>query len=122
LIEKGEIVGEAIRAEVMASLAELERNDIDAIVLGCTHFSLVAETIKELVGPSIRVIDGVVGMINRIFLQLPPSDRGASGIRNRMLVTGDSTQFGLIAHRLFGVDPNLIEHVILDETLQVAEC
>jgi glutamate racemase len=122
LIEKGEIAGEAIRAEVLATLAKLERNDFDAIVLGCTHFSLVAETIKEVVGPSIRVVDGVVGMINRIFSQLPLSDRAVSGVSSRMLVTGNLSQFRLIAHRLFGIDPNLIEQVILDTPLQVAEC
>jgi glutamate racemase len=122
LIEQGEITGEVVRAEIIASLAKLERSDMDAIVLGCTHFSLVTETIEEVVGPSIRIVDGVVGMINQIFSQLSPSDRGTAGARNRMMVTGNPVQFGLISQRLFGVDPGSIEQVLLDATLRVAEC
>jgi len=122
LIEKGEVTGEAIRAEVLASIARLERNTLDAIVLGCTHFSLIGETIEELVGPSVRIVDGVVGMINRIFSQIPRSDRGAAVIRNQMLVTGNPVEFGFIAHRLFGINADSIEQVVLDAPLQVAEC
>jgi len=122
LIEKGEVTGEAIREEVMASIAGLEQNKIDAIVLGCTHFSLISRTIEEVVGPSVRIVDGVVGMINRIFSQIPRSDRAPATMRNRMFVTGDPAGFGLIAHRLFGVDADSIEQVVLDVPLKVAEC
>jgi glutamate racemase len=122
LIEKGEVAGDAIRKEVLVSIAALERNRIDSIILGCTHFSLISEVIGEMVGPSVRIIDGVVGMINRLFSLIPRSDRVPGLNRNQMLVTGNCVEFGRIAHRLFGIDPDSIEQVVLDAPLQVAGC
>jgi len=122
LIERGEFAGMAVRAEVLASIAGYQLNDFDAIILGCTHFSLVASTIEDLVGSSVRVVDGVVGMIKQIFSQIHTSDQKSFVTRSRLFITGDSNQFGTIANRLFGIDPNSIEQLILDDTLCAAEC
>ena len=38
-------------------LLELVENDIDTLILGCTHYPLLAEAISSVIGNSIELID-----------------------------------------------------------------
>lgn len=67
-------IAESIAREYLASLAQ----DCDVLVLGCTHFPLLAAAIARVVGPEITIVDsaattaaavrerlGTVGMLDR---------------------------------------------------------
>ena len=38
-------------------LAELMEHDIDALVLGCTHYPILRHTIKKVLGPGVQLIN-----------------------------------------------------------------
>lgn len=56
-IEKGNFRGIETRKILENALFPMLEQKIDAVVLGCTHYSFVIPLIKEIVGPDINVID-----------------------------------------------------------------
>jgi glutamate racemase len=61
------------------AVSELVSAGVDSIVLGCTHFLHVTETIKEICGPEIRLVDSRDGVGKRILYLLDHSDKPATG-------------------------------------------
>lgn len=56
-IEKGNFSGIETRNILKNALHPMLENEIDSVVLGCTHYPFVIPLIKEIVGPNITVID-----------------------------------------------------------------
>jgi glutamate racemase len=57
LVEEGWVNEEITRLTIIKYLKPLLEKSIDTIILGCTHFPVVSDLIKEVVGPSITLID-----------------------------------------------------------------
>ena len=56
-IELGELDSPKTRAILEAALRPMLEQDIDTVVLGCTHYPFVIPVIQQIVGEKIRVID-----------------------------------------------------------------
>ena len=56
LIEAGEQNSDAMTAFIQAYLAPLLAQNIDTLVLGCTHYGIVQEKIKRAAGPAVSVV------------------------------------------------------------------
>ncbi len=56
LIEAGEHDSEQLRETLVKYLQPLIDASIDTLILGCTHFGLIIDTIKSVVGPQITVV------------------------------------------------------------------
>lgn len=56
-IEKGEISTEETKVLLKQWVLPMKENDVDTIVLGCTHYPLVGETISELMLCDVKLID-----------------------------------------------------------------
>ena len=46
-----------VRLTIKHYLTELVENDIDTLILGCTHYPLLADAISSVIGNSIELID-----------------------------------------------------------------
>lgn len=57
LVESGDITGPHAEEVVGASLRPLLDEGADTIVLGCTHYPFLKDTIAKIAGPDIRIID-----------------------------------------------------------------
>lgn len=57
LIEQGIIRGNKAKQAVVEYLAPLMSEKIDTLLLGCTHYSFLAEQIREVAGNEIRIVD-----------------------------------------------------------------
>lgn len=55
----------AMRAALSGLLTQDAASAIDAIVLSCTHFPLLAEEISAIVGPDVRLVDSGEGIARR---------------------------------------------------------
>ncbi len=82
-------------------VTSLRGADVDTIVLGCTHYPLVLESIIRFAGPEITVIDPAPAVARQTLRLLgdPASDGG-----NRFLTTGDSTVFAEQVRSLLHLD------------------
>jgi glutamate racemase len=56
-IEQGNLNGRETRRILEDALLPMLKNDIDTVVLGCTHYPFVIPLIQEIAGPQVRVID-----------------------------------------------------------------
>ena len=57
LVEAGKLTGPEAEAIVEKSLRPLLDKGADTIVLGCTHYPFLLETLQKIAGPDIRFID-----------------------------------------------------------------
>jgi len=56
-IEQGKLEGEETRRILEEALLPMLENQIDTVVLGCTHYPFVIPLIQQIVGDNVRVID-----------------------------------------------------------------
>ena len=57
LVEKGLTSGPEAESTVSNSVMPLLKSGADTIVLGCTHYPFLSETISKIAGPDIKIID-----------------------------------------------------------------
>lgn len=72
LIENGHLDDDVLRARLRAILAPMRAAGADVIVLGCTHFPLVAEAIQEIVGPEVTLVDPAPAVVREVRRRLGP--------------------------------------------------
>ena len=121
LVEAGHLTGPAAEATVAEALAPLlgERDAagefifpkppgaaIDTLLLGCTHYPLLAAVIAAQVGDGVAVVDSATATASALAellgvngLEAPSADATAVHLQ---LTTGDPVKFRDLAGRLFG--------------------
>jgi glutamate racemase len=57
LAEEGWLDNAVARAAADLYLGSLQRSGIDTLILGCTHYPLLRDTIAEVMGPTVALID-----------------------------------------------------------------
>jgi glutamate racemase len=78
------------RAAITAELGDYDYSDIDTLVLGCTHFILIEEELRQVLGQRINLVDsrrGVTRQLGRV-LNAEGLGRGGSQGSRRLYVTG----------------------------------
>ncbi|MGV3025285.1 glutamate racemase [Clostridium thermobutyricum] len=84
-IEAGDLHSDELKEFLRDHFKEVMKEDIAAIVLGCTHYPFIKETLASVVGKDIPIIDGGEGTVREL--------------RRRLSVAGlinESTQKGTI--------------------------
>ncbi|MGE5225023.1 MAG: glutamate racemase [Omnitrophica WOR_2 bacterium] len=100
-IEAGCLDGPETRRILESALRPMLAQNIDTVVLGCTHYPFVIPLIQEIVGPQVRVIDPAPAVARQVGRLL--AARGMIDLQNRsevagkgsirFLTTGDLSQF-----------------------------
>ncbi|MGB5289312.1 MAG: glutamate racemase [Ignavibacteriaceae bacterium] len=70
LAEEGWIKHQATYEIAEEYLKELRGNDIDTLVLGCTHYPILSEIIQKVIGPKVSLIDSGVASSELIKMEL----------------------------------------------------
>ncbi|CAB1254840.1 glutamate racemase [Clostridium sp. MT-14] len=70
LIEQGIIKGKVIEDYLNPKLLPLKKQGIAAVVLGCTHYPFIKESISKILGNDIPIIDGSKGTVQQLKRQL----------------------------------------------------
>jgi len=88
---------------------------IDTLVLGCTHYPLLRDTIAEAVGPAVTLVDSAAEAALAVHekLQLQENRRistWGSGEKH-FFVTDDSDRFRRVAERFLGAEIEQLEKV-----------
>lgn len=76
----------------------------DTLVLGCTHFPMLAGAIRAAVGPSVRLVDSAATTAKVVSEQLGPDLRASAGRRTgvRFLATDGPERFARVGSRFLG--------------------
>ena len=64
-VEAGELQGEKLQSLLYKYLNPMLENNVDNIVLGCTHFPFLKENIQKIVGDGVNIIDPSSAVANR---------------------------------------------------------
>ena len=136
LAEEGWTENEVVRRVAETYLADLERADVDTLVLGCTHYPLLRGVIGSVMGDGVRVVDSAESVAAEIRGRLPgkgseskggdagseardrdePKDAGKStpGAHHRFFVTDAPGPFRAVAERFLGRPIPQLERARID--------
>lgn len=67
LIEAGKTESEALNSLLKKYLQDLDYRNIDYLVLGCTHYPLMMNSLKTFCGPQINIIDSSEAVANQCY-------------------------------------------------------
>jgi glutamate racemase len=105
LIERGIVDGPELEKTAQGYLAPLKEREVDAVILGCTHYPLISAPINRILGPEVRLISSAgqtaleVGRIlsRRGYLRRPKNaeDEGSSAY----VCSADPEEFATLGSR-----------------------
>jgi len=110
LAEEGWLDGEVPELVAERYLHSLTSRDVDALVLGCTHYPLLEHVISRvahrLAGPELAVVDGAKATALELATLLGARQMKANRERGslRILVTDRPGRFAEVASRFLGAD------------------
>jgi glutamate racemase len=105
LVEEGWLEHPVTRLTAQEYLRPVLAEDVDTLVLGCTHYPLIKPLIQEVAGPGIRLVDSANAMADRAAALL--TDRNLHHPRTtppeyRFWVTDVPLRFQTIGERFLG--------------------
>jgi len=103
LIEEGWIDHPVLREVAAEYLAELEAARPESVILGCTHYPLVAPALQALLGANVKLVDSGAEAARALAALL--SERGMLGsgpVRHRYYLSDERIQFQRIAESFLG--------------------
>lgn len=109
LVERGELDGPAVEETVKQALQPILLEDVDVIVLGCTHFPALRPVIERVTAHEVQIIDSGVAIARRThyvldaerLIQPNNSNRAHTG-ELQVWCSGDTKAFSNIASKLLG--------------------
>lgn len=102
-VETGELGGKKTLALLKKYLAPIRASNADYIVLGCTHYPFLKNTIKTLIGRPVRTVDSGLAIAKRVGTLLAGQNiKNPSRLRGKTLyfTTGDPKTFAKVASGL----------------------
>ena len=111
-----------IREEVARTIRPLKIGDVDTVVLGCTHFPLLAGPIRAALGPGVRVVSSAEETTRELADILERREQLAGddvAPEHRFATTSENiASFAAAGSFIFGQPLKSIEHVAIDELEQ----
>ncbi|MFC2458932.1 glutamate racemase [Peptidiphaga sp.] len=105
LVEKGITAGPQVQEVAERYLAPVRERGVDTLVLGCTHYPLLAGAISYTMGQSVTLVSSADETARDVYRRLAVGEAFAPpGCRpsRRFLTTGDPASFGELARRFLG--------------------
>jgi glutamate racemase len=116
IIQRGFPFDRAVVEVVRAYCAPLREADVDTVILGCTHYPLIAPMIQRMLGPGVRLITSGRSLALTVARSLADAQLGARRRGEgdyRFLCTGPVEAFREIGSRFLQMPIEQIEHVAL---------
>ena len=120
LVEEGWFDHPATRLIAEQYLAPLRRGGVGTLVLGCTHYPLLAPLLQETMGPEVRLIDGgaetargLARLLRERGLEAPDTNP-AGAASHRFAVSDDPARVGVVGSRFLGARLTGAEVVTLE--------
>ncbi len=104
-VETGDLEGPAMQTMLRRFLAPMIAANADTVVLACTHYPFVIDTIRKIVGDGVHVIDPAPAIARHVRRVL--SERGLLSHRSRpgthrFVTSGEPSHFNRLLTRLVG--------------------
>ncbi|HEU4425893.1 MAG TPA: glutamate racemase [Pilimelia sp.] len=107
-VERGITSGRALLGLASAYLEPLQRAGVDTLVLGCTHYPLLAGLIGLVMGDGVTLVSSADETAKDVYRVLTNADLvrpdDAPPPAHRLMTTADAAPFGRLAQRFLGAD------------------
>jgi glutamate racemase len=114
IIQEGREFDDDAVALVRQACAPLRAAEVDAVVLGCTHYPLIGKMLQRMLGPDVALISSGAALARQVEHALstrgllnPNPDEGDY----RFLCTGDAQAFSVLGTRFLQMPLGPVEHV-----------
>lgn len=105
MVERGVLAGKEADETVEVALAPLRnRTEIDTLILGCTHYPLIEDTIQRVIGEQVKIVSSSGETARETSTILDVHNLLYKGDRNpdhQLYTTGDLSLFTHITKRIF---------------------
>lgn len=112
-VEVGDVDSDQVYVLAERLLAPIRDAGVDTLVLGCTHYPLLARTIADVVGREVVLVSSADETAFEVRALLDGSGHRRSGAlappRRSFLTSGDVHTFRLLAARFFGPEVETVE-------------
>ena len=117
-VERGQTVGDEVTVLAERLLAPIREAEVDALLLGCTHYPFLARTISDVMGPKVTLVSSADetafaarATLAELGLLRAPSTRTGN---HRFLSSGDIEWFRELGARLLGPELDHTERWPID--------
>ncbi len=104
-VERGETRSDQVHVLAERLLAPIVEAEVDALLLGCTHYPFLARTLSDVLGRDVVLVSSADETAFRVRAMLEsswaPADRGGRG-RQKWFSSGDVEVFRALGARLLG--------------------
>jgi glutamate racemase len=104
-VEQGMTSGSEITKIATDYLAIMKQEQIDTLVLGCTHYPLLTGVISYVMGNDVTLVSSAEETAKDLFRTLVEADllnTNKSQVTHRFVATGDTKSFAVLARRFLG--------------------
>ncbi len=112
-VERGQTTGDEVTVLAERLLAPIRAADVDALLLGCTHYPFLARTIGDVLGPNVTLVSSADETAFAVRATLGSlgllRDQATIG-EHRFLSSGDVDRFRELGSRLLGPELDHTEH------------
>lgn len=113
-VERGETSGPEITAIAREYLTPIMEADVDALVLGCTHYPLLTGVISYVMGNEVSLVSSAEETAKDLYRVLVENSllrtNQTTPPTHQFLATGDALEFELLARRFLGPEVGRVEH------------
>jgi glutamate racemase len=107
-VEAGDVDSDQVHVLAERLLAPVRAAKVDTLVLGCTHYPLLARTIADVMGPDVVLVSSADETAFEARSLLGGADRSDRQGRQEFLTSGDVETFRRLGARFLGPE---VEHV-----------
>jgi len=114
LVEEGWLNGSISRHVAARYLQPLVRQRIDTLILGCTHYPLLAPTIQRVLGPDVALVDSArqtASEVRGVLVGAETLCERRARPRYRFFVTDEPAHFNRVGHQFLGQVIGSVERV-----------
>ncbi len=119
IVEEGRSADDPIVLSVLTDyLGKLQRARLGALILGCTHYPLLAAAIAKLMGPEVVLVssaDAAAERAREILSETGLASDSVSGGKLNCFTTDAPKRFAKLAPRFAGRDVETVQYVGTDE-------
>jgi glutamate racemase len=109
-VEAGDVESDQVHVLAERLLAPIKTADVDTLVLGCTHYPLLARTIADVVGPDVVLVSSAEETAFEIHdLVGTGQDPTAPPNRVQFITSGDVVTFRRLGTRFCGPEVDAVE-------------
>jgi glutamate racemase len=116
VIQRGFPFDESVVEMVRSYCEPLKRAEVDTVILGCTHYPLVAPMLQRVLGRDVRLVTAghaIAAMAQRVLEESGLSKAGNEEGTYRFLCTGDAASFRELGTRFLQMPLGEVERVDL---------